>query len=438
MIIAGYIAAAFLCAVVALASYLHLLYVESLRLRPREAIRSLKFFEQELQPRLAFDASEAVTRYSLVRQLALVLLSMDVVLLALRGQDLYLAAVEALILSLTALVVFSQMAPSVLARRTTGGWILRLLAPARAMAWVIQPFLLLTRFASSVADLSTDEPAEERSSTPSDDIEVLLDAGEEEGLIGRDDRKLIQSVVEFGDKTVREVVTPRPNIVAIEADKSVEELRQLLIHEEYSRVPVYKGSIDRVDGFVHTRDTLDLGENERKNMKVRDLMRPIGLVPETKPINELLREMQDSNTQMSIVVDEYGQTAGLVTMEDLMEEIVGEIRDESEPESDVVEQADHSFVVSGNLDVDRLEELVGYRPDEEFESTTLGGLVCEQLGRVPVPGTRVALDGILIEVLAADERRVSSARVRRLPSGADSPATVAESRRESERGEGRA
>ena len=436
MIITGYIAAAFLCVVVSLASYLHLLYVESLRLRPREAIRSLKFFEQELQPRLGFDASEAVTRYSLVRQLALVLLSMDIVLLALRGQDLYLAAVEALILSLTALVVFSQMAPAVLARRTTGDWILRLLAPARAMAWAIQPFLLLSRFASSVADLSTDEPAEGRSSTPSDDIEVLLDAGEEEGLIGRDDRKLIQSVVEFGDKTVREVVTPRPNIVAIEAGKSVEELRQLLIHEEYSRVPVYKGSIDRVDGFVHTRDTLDLEEDERKSMKVRDLMRPIGLVPETKPINELLREMQDSNTQMSIVVDEYGQTAGLVTMEDLMEEIVGEIRDESEPESDVVEQADHSFVVSGNLDVDRLEELVGYRPDEEFESTTLGGLVCEQLGRVPLPGTRVALDGILIEVLAADERRVSSARVRRLPSGAESPSTVAESLRESEQGEG--
>ena len=436
MIIAGYVAAAFLCVVVALASYLHLLCVESLRLRPRPAIRSLKFFEQELQPRLRFDASEAATRYSLVRQLALVLLSMDIVLLALRGQDVYLAAVEALILSLTALVVFSQMVPSVLARRTTGGWLLRLLAPARAMARAIQPFLLLSRFASSVADLGTDEPAEERSSTPSDDIEVLLDAGEEEGLIGRDDRKLIQSVVEFGDKTVREVVTPRPNIVAIEADKSVEELRQLLIHEEYSRVPVYKDSIDRIEGFVHTRDTLDLEEDERRSMKVRDLMRPIGLVPETKPINELLREMQDSNTQMSLVVDEYGQTAGLVTMEDLMEEIVGEIRDESEPASDVVEQADHSFVVSGNLDVDRLEELVGYRPDEEFESTTLGGLVCEQLGRVPIPGTRVALDGILIEVLAADERRVSSARVRRLPSEAELPA--AEPLREAEQGEGEA
>ena len=224
--------------------------------------------------------------------------------------------------------------------------------------------------------------------------------------------------------------------VAIKAGKSVEELRQLLIDEEYSRVPVYDGSIDRIDGFVHTRDTLDLEEDERQSMKVRDLMRPIGLVPETKPINELLRAMQDSNTQLSIVVDEYGQTAGLVTMEDLMEEIVGEIRDESEPASDVVKHADHSFVVSGNLDVDRLEELVGYRPDEEFESTTLGGLVCEQLGRVPVPGTRVTLDAILIEVLAADERRVSSARVRRLPSETEPAATAAESTGESEQGEG--
>lgn len=436
MIVCGYVVACFLCLAIALASYLHLLYVESLRLRPREEIRSLKFFEQELQPRLRFEASEAATRYSLVRQLALVLLSMDIVLLALRGQNLYLTLVEALVLTLSLVLVFSQIVPSVLARRTAGNWVIRLLVLSRGMALAIQPFLLAGRFASSVADLSTDESSEKRSSSPSDNIEVLLDAGEEEGLIGSDDRKLIQSVVEFGDKTVREVVTPRPNIVAIEADRSVEELRKLLIDEEYSRVPVYRDSIDRIDGFVHTRDMLDLEEDERASMRVCDLMRPIGLVPETKAINELLREMQGSNTQMSVVVDEYGQTAGLVTMEDLMEEIVGEIRDESEPESDVVEQTDHSFVVSGNLDVDRLEELVNYRPGDEFESTTLGGLVCEQLGRVPSQGTQLVLDGILIEVLSADERHISSVRVRRLPSEIESNTAIVDSVRDHEQREG--
>jgi len=149
-------------------------------------------------------------------------------------------------------------------------------------------------------------------------------------------------------------------------------------------------------------------------MRVKELIRPIALVPETKPINELLREMQDSNTQMSIVIDEYGHTAGLVTMEDMMEEIVGEIHDESDSRADVVEQPDHSFIVDGNLDVDRLDELVGFRPDDDFESTTIGGLVCEQLGQVPAAGAKMKLDGIEIEVLAGDQKRVSSLRISRI------------------------
>jgi CBS domain containing-hemolysin-like protein len=129
--------------------------------------------------------------------------------------------------------------------------------------------------------------------------------------------------------------------------------------------------------------------------------------------------MQEQNVHMAIVIDEYGQTGGLATMEDLMEEIVGEIRDESEPELDVVEQPDHSFIADGNVDLDRLEELVDFRPDEEFETTTIGGLVCEQLGQVPAPGAKIQLDGIEIEVLTADERRVSRVRVRRLPPSKD-------------------
>jgi CBS domain containing-hemolysin-like protein len=150
-------------------------------------------------------------------------------------------------------------------------------------------------------------------------------------------------------------------------------------------------------------------------MTAGELLRPISLIPESKPIHQLLREMQESNTHMAIVIDEYGQTAGLVTLEDLMEEIVGEIRDESEPEPDVVEQPDRSFVASGNLDLDRLADLVGFRPDEEFESTTVGGLVCEQLGSVPSPGRKVRLDGIEIEILEADERRVATVRISRVP-----------------------
>ena len=149
-------------------------------------------------------------------------------------------------------------------------------------------------------------------------------------------------------------------------------------------------------------------------------------MPETKPIHELMRELQRQNAQMAIVIDEYGQTAGLVTMEDMMEEIVGEIRDESEPDRDVVEYPDRSFVASGNLDLDRLSELAGFRPPDDTESTTLGGLVCEHLGQVPVPGTRVRLEGIEIEVLSADDRRVRSLRVRRAPEATGAPVSSEE------------
>ena len=414
MTIAGIILAVVLCGVIALASYLHLLYVQSLRFRARGNAAALKYFEQHIRPALKFDVQEGLSRFSLVRQAALIFLVLDLVMLTLDQSQTEVAFVEPLVLALTGMLLFAQMLPAVLFTRTTGEWLVPLIPLMRLAGLAVQPLFMLVRFASSVAELGGEEPRANGSSSTAQDIEALLDAGEEEGVIGQEDRKLIQSVVEFGDKTVREVVTPRPRVLAIEANRTVEELRKLLIDNEYSRVPVYEGTIDNVKGLVHTRDTLDIDPTQTRTMRVKELIRPIALVPETKPINELLREMQHSNAQMSMVIDEYGHTAGLVTMEDLMEEIVGEIHDESDSRADVVEQPDHSFIVDGNLDLDRLEELVGFRPGDDFESTTIGGLVCEQLGKVPSPGARMQLDGIQIEVLAGDLKRVSSVRISRL------------------------
>ena len=414
MTIVGIILAVVLCGVIALASYLHLLCVQSLRFLARGNAASLKYFEQHILPQLKFDVQEGLSRFTLVRQAALIFLVLDLVILTLDQSQTDFAFVEPLVLALTGMLLFAHILPSVLFTRTTGEWFVPLIPLMRAAGLAVQPLFTLVRFASSVAELGGDEPQANGSSSTTEDIEALLDAGEEEGVIGREDRKLIQSVVEFGDKTVREVVTPRPRILAIEANRTVEELRKLLIDNEHSRVPVYEGTIDNIKGLVHTRDTLDIDQAQTRTMRVKELMRPIALVPETKPINELLREMQDSNAQMSMVIDEYGHTAGLVTMEDLMEEIVGEIHDESDSRADVIEQPDHSFIVDGNLDVDCLEELVGFRPDDDFESTTIGGLVCEQLGQVPSPGAKMQLDGIQIEVLAGDQKRVSSLRISRL------------------------
>ncbi|HEY3835059.1 MAG TPA: hemolysin family protein, partial [Bryobacteraceae bacterium] len=223
--------------------------------------------------------------------------------------------------------------------------------------------------------------------------------------------KLIQSVVEFGDTVVREVMTPRPNIVAVEAASTLEELRQLVINEQYSRIPVYEGTIDTVIGFVHVRDMFELEEDDRATKTVRQLMRSIRFVPETKPVNDLMREMQAEGAHMVIVVDEYGNTAGLVTMEDLVEVILGEIRDEHEPSSDVTEDGKGGYVVSGNFDLARIADLFGVGPEEEADSTTIGGMVTEWLGRVPSPGEVVERDGLKVEILASDEMRVEQVRV---------------------------
>ena len=257
-------------------------------------------------------------------------------------------------------------------------------------------------------------------STPAENIDALISAGTEEGLIEEEDRKLIQSVVQFGDKVVREVMTPRPNIVAVSADSSLEQLRQLVITEQYSRIPVFEQNIDQIIGFVHVRDMFELQESDREKRTVRELMRPIILVPETKPVSVLMRQMQQENSHMVIVVDEYGNTAGLASMEDLLEVIIGEIRDEHEPDSDVTEDGLGGFIVSGNFDLDRIGDLFSsFHREEEIESTTVGGLVSEWLGRVPKAGEFVERDGIRVEVLVSDELRVGQVRISR-------PQTVAQ------------
>jgi CBS domain containing-hemolysin-like protein len=212
-------------------------------------------------------------------------------------------------------------------------------------------------------------------------------------------------------------MTPRPKVVAIAANRSLEDLRQLVINEQYSRIPVYEGSIDEIIGFVHVRDMFELDEEDRARKTIRDLLRPIRHVPESKPVSALLREMQADGAHMAIVVDEYGNTAGLATMEDLVEEILGEIRDEHEPDRDVSVDPDGALVVAGSLDVSRLQELLGFRPPEETESTTVGGLAAEWLGHVPKVGEGVERNGIRIEVLAGNELRVDRVRISKVANG---------------------
>jgi CBS domain containing-hemolysin-like protein len=277
--------------------------------------------------------------------------------------------------------------------------------------WLMRPVQFFLNFLESLALIGQPLAESDEAQNQDEHLEAFMEAGEEEGIIEEEDRKLIRSVVEFGDKTVREVMTARNAMVVVQADRTLAELRQLVIEAQYSRFPVYEDDLDQIIGFVHVRDMFEVGDSDLDKRTVRELIRPIRAVPESKPVSRLLKELQAESTHMAIVVNEYGNTAGLVTLEDVMEEIFGEIRDEHEPEHDIESDGNGGFIVPGSLDLDRLDEIIGYRPEPEPESTTVGGLIAEWAGHVPRVGEVVEEDGILMEVLAGNELRVDKVRV---------------------------
>jgi putative hemolysin len=407
--------AAAIAALLCFVTIVQTLYLESLRLRTRD-VEALQYFKESLQSKIGLKMEQGALAFSLVKHIALSLLGV-VVLMATSwsSKEVWAGAVAALLIAPGTMFVSSYLIPQFLYRKTSAHWLEHWVPAIRALALAISPVTGLLNFLYSLSELGSEADVANDDAGSAENIEALITAGEEEGIIEGDDRKLIQSVVAFGDKTVREVMTPRPNIVAIEANRSLDALRDLVIHERYSRIPIFEGNIDQMVGFVHVRDMFELDEEERAGKKVRDLRREIPLVPETKPVNDLLRDMQDHGKHIAIVVDEYGNTAGLVTMEDMVEVIVGEIHDEHEPERDVEEESEGVYLVSGSFDVDRLHDLFDFRAPEDTESTTVGGLVTEWLGRVPVPGEIIERDGLHVEVVAGNERRVERLRITKMP-----------------------
>ena len=396
-----------------LVTFVQTLYLESLRLLTRE-LPAHEFFKQDLEKRLGFDTEPGALSFSLLKHITLVLGGGAFVAAAWQpGVPPGEMALEGFGAGFLSLLLGGYVLPQTLYRRTSGRWILPLAKPLRFLALLVSPLAALLRLLGSLFELSAPALQEDKPATASEEIEALINAGEEEGIIEAGDRKLIQNVVEFGDKRVREVMTPAGDIVAISADQTLENLRQLVIHEQYSRIPVMRDSIHHIVGFVHVRDMFEREFNERMAAKVTDIMREIKAVPESKPVSELLREMREEGRQIVLVVNEYGDTAGIATLEDLVEEIFGEIRDEHEPADDLVRGVDGSITVSGSFDLDHLYEHFAFRPAGEIEATTVGGLVTEWLGKVPSPGEKLEREGLKIEVLAANETRVEKVTIKK-------------------------
>jgi putative hemolysin len=396
-------------------SHIQLLFLESNRLIRRET-ESLHFFRETLVNRIGLELEAGSLAFSLTKHVLLFLIGLLYLCALVRAEvPPWQSVLESVLCCFVAMLAFTYMLPLLLYRRTNGHWLTGFVPVIRAIGFLARPLVALVHGFGSLLELSKDAQREDAPADSAENVEAFITAGAEEGILEEEDRKLIQSVVAFGDKNVREVMTPRPNIVAISVDKSLEDLRQLVIHEQFSRIPVFRDTIDNIIGFVHVRDMFELSEEDRQNRPLGSLIRQIPLVPETKRVSEMLRQMQQEGSHMFIVVDEYGNTAGLATMEDLVEEILGEIRDEHEPDHDVRQESQSVFIASGSLDLDRLHDLLKFRPQGDTQSTTVGGLVAEWLGHVPQVGEVVERDGIRIEVLAGNERRVEEVRISRAP-----------------------
>jgi CBS domain containing-hemolysin-like protein len=269
-----------------------------------------------------------------------------------------------------------------------------------------KPFLLLLR----IKAFHKEAEGEERE-TSDEELQAFVEEAEEEGIIEKEEGLLLKSVVEFGDTIVKEIMTPRVSMVCARRSASIETLRALVNKEKHSRIPVYKERIDNIDGIVNAKDLLEYSEDVHKADSIEPLIREVYFIPESMKVSELLKEFQKRKQKLAVVVDEHGGVSGLVTMEDLMEELVGEIQDEyDEEEFQFIEQGPLDYIVLGDAEVEDLEEIFDVELECD-EYITVGGFITHNLGRLPEQGESVELKGLSMEILEVGPKRIRKLRI---------------------------
>jgi CBS domain containing-hemolysin-like protein len=413
---------AFLLVVFTLASYIDRLYSEMGKFLAREFQENIDLWEQRVEPRLGMNRDRITLSAAILMHLSLAFLTLIFGMLlfdrARAGDRPGFPEIAQVVLGIVLVIVlFNRLLPFAFFSRTRGAWIVRWRWLLQVLMWLVLPITLFVQFLLSIAALAEEQPGANGETAASEAVEALIEAGEEEGILEESDRDLVRSAVEFGDKVVREVMTPRPAIFAVPGTITLEQFLDLLRVQPFSRVPVYSETLDNVTGIAFAHDLLQISDTDARSQTVAGIQRPVAFVPETKRANELLREMQREKQHMRIVIDEYGGVAGLVTIEDLLEELVGAIRDEHEDEDNtaVVKEPGGAWVVPGNLEIARVDEILGgVELPEDVEATSVGGLVSETAGRIPQAGEVVEGYGIRFEILASTDRRVNRLRVSRL------------------------
>jgi putative hemolysin len=375
--------------------------------------RSRPFLQQALENRPRFGFALSATIQILLVVVAVLITSISLSLLP----DPRFVPVG-LLAGLILVGIFRQLIPLFISTRNPEATLLFLLPVVRpffpVMAFIADPFQRLFD-RSRRKDQVAEDGEEEEEDDDSNDLQALIDVGEAEGILEEEEGELIHSIIEFGDTRVSEVMAPRPDIVAVPVTATIREARDVMLESKYSRLPVYRDQIDNVEGIIYVRDLLQCWADGREEESIQPLIRDVYFVPETKPVAELLEEMQKAHVQLAMVIDEYGGVCGLVTVEDILEEIVGEIEDEDiagEELEEVVECGDSCYEVWASIEIGKIERLFDMEiEDDDF--TTIAGLVINESGKVPEVGESLTIRGLEVEVLEADQRRIIRLRVKK-------------------------
>ncbi len=374
---------------------------------------STRFLQEILEnrPRFRFTLSAAI-------QILLIIFSVLVTIIVYRfDQSPYELLAISLLIGLTFSGIFRQIIPRLIAWRNPEGKLVFLVPFVRPMynilSFIADPFERFLRdknqskLETTIAPNSAEEKEKEEDAL--EHIEAFIKVGEAEGIVTEKDRELLETMFEFGETRAGEIMTPRTEICALPIDATVKQARDLIIEEKYSRMPVYRDQIENIEGLIYVRDLLNAWAEGKENLSIEMLLRPAYFVPETKPVAELLKDMQKTHTQIAIIIDEYGGVAGLVSIEDIVEELVGEIEDEDTGQEEVIEiiegEGGHYFDVIGSTEIGKIERLFDFEiEDDDF--TTIAGLVISEAGYVPKKGETLDFRGLQVEVLKADEKRI--------------------------------
>ncbi len=313
------------------------------------------------------------------------------------------------------LIIFGEILPKTIAMRSSSQFANIVYYPLRVFMILLHPItLILNGINKFVLKLI---PKEEKSFDTEEELEILAELGEEKGSLEEEESDMIRSIIKFDDKTVREVMTPRVDILSLPSDASIDDAMDLIAKKQFSKIPLYRENIDEITGIVYAKDLVPYLIGSRPNVKLQSISRNVYFVPEQKPIDDLLNDFKEKKISLAIVVDEWGGTSGMVTLEDIVEEVMGEIRDPYDLEKSPVSQINNeNFIVDGKISIyDLEEEIEGMSFPEDRDYDTLGGLILDNLEDIPKQGESVVHDEWMIKVLDLDGNRITKVQITKTP-----------------------